>query len=237
MKEKVPEHIAIIMDGNGRWAKKRGFPRILGHKIGIESVREVVRTCSELGVKYLTLYTFSKENWKRPKDEVGALMELLKRLVRQEVDELDRKNVSIRVIGRIDDLPKDVREELKKAIEKTKKNTGLKLYLALSYGGRTEIVDATRKLAEKIRSGEISPNEINENLFRKFLYDPELPDPDLLIRTSGEMRISNFLLWQLAYTELYITPTLWPDFRREELLKAIDEYQKRERRFGGIKSE
>ncbi len=230
----VPRHIAIIMDGNGRWAQQRGLPRIYGHRVGVESVREIVRTCASLGVEYLTLYTFSKENWKRPSDEVHTLMSMLRHLLRREVEELNRRNVVIRAIGRIEELPKDVIEELHRAIEITRNNTGLKLYLALSYGGRTEIVDAVRRLAEKIQAGEIQPGEITEDLFRAFLYDPELPDPDLLIRTSGEMRISNFLLWQIAYTELYITPTLWPDFRRKELLQAIEEYNRRERRFGGL---
>lgn len=234
MPENIPRHIAIIMDGNGRWAKKRGLPRIFGHRTGIESVREIVRTCSELGVEYLTLYTFSRENWKRPKEEVDALMKMLKRLLRREVDDLNRRNVKIKAIGRLEDLPDEVLEELKRAIDITKNNTGLKLYLALSYGGRAEIVDATRKIAEKIKRGEIEPEDIDEETFKNALYDPELPDPDLLIRTSGEMRISNFLLWHIAYTELYITPTLWPDFRRSELLKAIEDYKRRERRFGGI---
>jgi undecaprenyl diphosphate synthase len=237
MIEKIPRHIAIIMDGNGRWAKKRGLPRILGHRTGIESVREIVRTCSELGVEYLTLYTFSRENWRRPPDEVKALMGMLKKLLRQEVDELNRKNVRIRAIGRLSDLPDEVRRELERAIKITENNTGLKLYLALSYGGRAEIVDALKKLAQRVKNNELEPDEIDEEVVRNSLYDPELPDPDLLIRTSGEMRVSNFLLWQIAYTEIYVTPTLWPDFRREDLLKAIEEYGKRERRFGGLSIE
>ncbi len=233
---KIPRHIAIIMDGNGRWAKRRGLPRIFGHRAGIESVRDVVRTCSELGVEYLTLYTFSSENWKRPSDEVNALMSMLKRMLNREVDDLNRRNVSIRAIGRLSRLPEDVRSELEKAIQKTKSNTGLKLYLALSYGGRAEIVDAFKKAYDKIQRGELHIDDLNEDNFREFLYDPELPDPDLLIRTSGEMRISNFLLWQIAYSEIYITETLWPDFRKDELLKAIEDYSRRERRFGGVTS-
>jgi len=231
---KIPKHIAIIMDGNGRWAQKRGLPRIIGHKTGVESVREVVRVASELGVEYLTLYTFSRENWKRPKDEVMGLMNLLKRLLRIEVEELNRNNVRIKAIGRLQDLPDEVLEELERARRLTEKNDGLKLYLALSYGGRAEIVDALKKALKKWEEGKLSPDVIDEKSFRQFLYDPELPDPDLLIRTSGEMRVSNFMLWQIAYSEIYVTPTLWPDFRREELLKAIEDYSKRERRFGGI---
>ena len=231
---KIPRHIAIIMDGNGRWAQKRGLPRIVGHKTGVESVREVVRVASELGVEYLTLYTFSKENWKRPKDEVMGLMNLLKRLLRVEVEELNRNNVRIKAIGRLQDLPDEVLKELERARRLTENNDGLKLYLALSYGGRAEIVDAFKKAFRKWEEGKLTPDSIDEETFREFLYDPELPDPDLLIRTSGEMRVSNFMLWQIAYSEIYVTPTLWPDFRREELLKAIEDYSKRERRFGGI---
>ena len=231
---KIPRHIAIIMDGNGRWAQKRGLPRIVGHKTGVESVREVVRVASELGVEYLTLYTFSKENWKRPKEEVMGLMNLLKRLLRMEVEELNRNNVRIKAIGRLQDLPDEVLKELERARRLTENNDGLKLYLAISYGGRAEIVDAFKKALKKWEEGKLTPDSIDEESFREFLYDPELPDPDLLIRTSGEMRVSNFMLWQIAYSEIYVTPTLWPDFRREELLKAIEDYSKRERRFGGI---
>ena len=231
---KIPRHIAIIMDGNGRWARKRGLPRIVGHKTGVESVREVVRVASELGVEYLTLYTFSKENWKCPKEEVMGLMNLLKRLLRMEVEELNRNNVRIKAIGRLQDLPDEVLKELERARRLTENNDGLKLYLAISYGGRAEIVDAFKKALKKWEEGELTPDSIDEESFREFLYDPELPDPDLLIRTSGEMRVSNFMLWQIAYSEIYVTPTLWPDFRREELLKAIEDYSKRERRFGGI---
>lgn len=230
----IPRHIAIIMDGNGRWAKKRGLPRIFGHRVGVESVREIVRACSSLGVEYLTLYTFSKENWTRPPDEVMTLMSMLRFLLRREVDELNKRNVAIRAIGRIEDLPKDVKKELKRAVEITKNNTGLKLYLALSYGGRTEILDAAKSLAIDYANGKVDLDKLTEEDFWRYLYDPNLPEPDLLIRTSGEQRISNFLLWQTAYTELYIIPTLWPDFRRKHLIEAIKEYNRRERRFGGL---
>ncbi len=233
---KIPRHVAIIMDGNGRWAKQRGLPRIFGHRAGIESVRDIVRTCSDIGVEFLTLYTFSSENWRRPPDEVKSLMSMLKRMLRREVDDLNRRNVRIRAIGRIEKLPEDVRKELYRAIEKTKGNSGLKLYLALSYGGRAEIIDAFKKAYRLIEQGKMSIDDLNEESFQNFLYDPELPDPDLLIRTSGEMRISNFLLWQIAYTEIYITPTLWPDFRKDEFLKAIEDFGRRERRFGGVTS-
>jgi undecaprenyl diphosphate synthase len=230
----IPRHVAIIMDGNGRWAKRRGLPRILGHRAGVESVREVIRVASEIGIKYLTLYTFSRENWKRPKEEVEALMELLRNLLRKEVNELNRRGVRLRVIGRIEDLPKSVQDEIERATKLTEKNEGLTVTLALSYGGRCEIVDAVKTIVKKVVRGELTLDELDEPLFRSFLYDPELPDPDLLIRTSGEMRISNFMLWQIAYTELYITPTYWPDFRREEFLRAIEDYSRRERRFGGV---
>lgn len=230
----IPRHIAIIMDGNGRWAKKRGLPRKYGHRVGVESVREIVRACSSLGVEYLTLYTFSKENWTRPPEEVTTLMSMLRFLLRREVDDLNRRNVAIRAIGRIEDLPEDVKKELKRAVELTKNNTGLKLYLALSYGGRAEILDAAKSLAIDYANGKVDLDKLTEEDFWDYLYDPSLPEPDLLIRTSGEQRISNFLLWQIAYTELYITPTLWPDFRRKHLVEAIKEYNRRERRFGGL---
>jgi len=225
---KIPKHIAIIMDGNGRWASERNLPRIIGHKVGSESVREIIRVCLELGIKYLTLYSFSTENWQRPKEEIKGLMELLKFLLKNEVDELSKRGVSIRAIGKLDYLPNDVKDELFKAIEKTKNNNKLKLYLALSYGGRQEILDAVNKIIKsKLKS-------IDEENFRNFLYDPTLPDPDLLIRTSGEYRISNFLLWQISYSELYFTKTLWPEFRREEFIKAIEDYSKRKRKFGKV---
>jgi undecaprenyl diphosphate synthase len=216
------------MDGNGRWAKERNLPRIIGHKVGSESVREIIRVCIELGIEYLTLYSFSTENWQRPKEEIKGLMELLKFLLKNEVDELNRNGVSIKAIGRLDYLPNDVKNELFKAIEKTKNNNKLKLYLALSYGGRQEILDAINKIINS------KLEFVDEGIFRNFLYDPNLPDPDLLIRTSGEYRISNFLLWQISYSEFYFTKTLWPEFRREEFMKAIEDYSKRKRKFGKV---
>lgn len=230
----LPRHIAIIMDGNGRWAKEKGLPRIAGHNEGINSVREVTRECGELGIEVLTLYTFSIENWARPKSEVTALMNLLLRTIQNEVQELNRNNVRLMTIGHLDDLPPEPREGLLRAIEETSKNTGLILNLALSYGGRLEILDAVREISRKVKDGILDPNEINEKLFSQHLYTKDLPDPDLLIRTSGESRVSNFLLWQIAYTEIYITPIYWPAFRRKELLEAIADYQRRERRFGKI---
>jgi undecaprenyl diphosphate synthase len=225
----IPKHIAIIMDGNGRWAKRRGLPRLAGHREGIRSVRDLVEACGQLGVKVLTLYTFSRENWKRPRREVTALMRLLLRTIEREVDDLVTKNVQLRAIGRLDDLPEVSREAFLRAVQRTAANTGLILNLALSYGGRQEILDA---VAAYMKHPSLP---LTEQTFEDHLYTAGLPDPDLLIRTSGELRISNFLLWQLAYTELYITDVLWPDFRRRELYNAIESYQKRERRFGRLK--
>jgi undecaprenyl diphosphate synthase len=230
----LPMHVAIIMDGNGRWARKRNLPRTAGHEAGVKAVRKVVRASAEIGIKYLTLYTFSIENWKRPREEVAALMRLLSKTTRREIDELNRNNVKLITTGRIDELSIARRKVLALASEKTRKNTGLVLNLALNYGGRTEIIDAVRAIALAVRSGHIQPGEINETLFSNYLYTTGLPDPDLLIRASGEMRISNFLLWQTSYTELYITDVLWPDFDRNELFKSVIEYQKRERRFGKV---
>jgi len=230
--EVLPRHIAIIMDGNGRWAKQRGLPRVAGHNEGINSVREVTRECGSLGIKVLTLYTFSVENWSRPKSEVSALMTLLLHTIRNEIDELHKNNVRLTLIGHLTDLPDDPLKGLMEGVEKTSQNTGLNLNLALSYGGRVEILDATRAIAKDVLEGRIDLDDIDEKLFSDYLYTRGMPDPDLLIRTSGELRISNFLLWQMAYTEIYVTETLWPDFRYKELLLAIREYQKRERRFG-----
>lgn len=228
MKDNIPLHVGIIMDGNGRWARKRGLPRVMGHKVGVESVRSVIRVARKVGIRYLTLYTFSSENWQRPKEEVSYLMQLLKTLLIKEVDELKRQGVRIRAIGRLGNLGKEVLEALNYAIEKTKDNRDLNLYLALSYGGRQEIVDAVNTMLR------LGIKEVDEEKFRNFLYDPELPDVDLLIRTAGEYRISNFLLWHTAYAELYITDVLWPDFREEEFLKAIEDYSKRVRKFGKV---
>jgi undecaprenyl diphosphate synthase len=230
----IPRHIAIIMDGNGRWARRKSLPRVAGHKEGINSVRQGVEACGELNVGFLTLYTFSKENWNRPKGEVAALMRLLLRTVRAEVDELEKNNVRLGVIGHLDDLPLPARKGMEGAIKRLNKNTGLYLNLALSYSSRREITDCIRNLCTKVVTGELKPEDVSEHLISQNLYTAELPDPDLLIRTSGELRISNFLLWQLAYTEIYVTDTLWPDFRREELYKAISAFQRRERRFGKV---
>ncbi len=231
-KEKLPQHIAIIMDGNGRWAKKKLLNRISGHIKGVDAVREVVTACRELGIKVLTLYAFSIENWKRPKDEIIALMGLLKEYLLKECDEMIKNNIRLRAIGRIEDLPGDVQKTLKEVIKKTESCNGMILNLALSYGGRTEILHAINGVLSDYRKGKIKPEEITPQRFSQYLWTCGIPDPDLLIRTSGEFRISNFLLWQIAYTELYVTETLWPDFGRKELLKAIADYQSRERRFG-----
>lgn len=230
----LPQHVAIIMDGNGRWARRRGLPRVAGHRAGIKAVREVVKGCGNLGIAYLTLYTFSVENWKRPAREVNALMRFLEETLRRETAELDKNNVRLRVIGRVDDLPAAVTNEIDKAIARLNGNTGLTLVLALSYAGRVEILDAVRSIAREVSRGNLGPEEIDDGVFTAFLYTEGMPDPDLLIRTSGEMRISNFLLWQIAYSELWITEILWPDFRRKHLYKAIMDYQERERRFGKI---
>ena len=230
----IPEHVAIIMDGNGRWAQKRGLQRIEGHKEGINSVRAVVEAAGSLGIKVLTLYTFSSENWSRPIQEVSALMSLLLTTIRDEVDELNNKNVRLMAIGDINSLPVAPRLGIMNTIKRLKKNTGLLLNLALSYSGRQEIVQSVKKISKDVKSGLITPDAIDEDLISSYLETHEIKDPDLLIRTSGEMRISNFLLWQLAYTELYITDILWPDFRETDFFDAIESYQKRERRFGKV---
>ncbi len=231
-KEKLPRHVAIIMDGNGRWAKKQSLNRISGHIKGVKAVREVVTACRELGIKVLTLYAFSIENWRRPKDEVAALMELLKDYLLQEREEMVENDIRLCAIGRLEDLPSDVQDILRETIQKTRSCDGMILNLALSYGGRSEILHAVHGIISDLQKGRIRPEEINVQRFSQYLWTRGIPDPDLLIRTSGEFRISNFLLWQIAYTELYITETLWPDFDRQELLKAIADYQSRERRFG-----
>jgi undecaprenyl diphosphate synthase len=234
---RLPAHVAVIMDGNGRWAKGRGFrDRIRGHERGIDAVRETVTACAELHLTALTLYSFSKENWSRPKREVQALMSLLEKFLIDERPTLMKNRVRLVASGDLDDLPVRPRATLDETIALTAGNDGMVLNLALSYGGRQEITAAARQLAEKAKAGEIQPDAIDENLFAQHLHHPELPHPDLMIRTSGEMRISNFLLWQLAYAELVVTPVLWPDFRRDDLHRALVEYQKRERRFGGVGS-
>jgi undecaprenyl diphosphate synthase len=228
----VPRHIAIIMDGNGRWAKNRGSVRASGHKAGLDSVREITEACAEIGVEYLTLYAFSTENWNRPKTEVNALMRILIHALRKETSRLNKNNIRLIAIGQIDRLPESIRLQLQEAIESTKNNTRMMLCLALSYSGRWDITEAFRKMAIKVQRGELKPEDITDATISSSLSTADIPDPDLIIRTSGEYRISNFLLWQLAYSELVITDTYWPDFRRADLLKAISSYQQRERRFG-----
>ena len=222
------------MDGNGRWAKERHLPRVEGHRMGVESVRAAVRACGEVGIKYLTLYAFSVENWNRPKDEVDTLMKYLARYLKNEIGELDKNNVRLEAIGQIYRLPEFVQTQLEKSKAALADNNGLTLILALSYGGRTEIVEAVRGIAAKVKEGKIEPAEINEQIISQHLYTRLWPDPDLLIRTSGEMRVSNFLLWQISYAELVVTPTLWPDFRKPQLFSALEEYTRRHRRFGGL---
>ena len=233
-KSSLPAHVAVIMDGNGRWAKQRNLPRIEGHRNGAESVRAVVRAAGEVGVKYLTLYAFSMENWTRPKEEVDTLMKYLDRYLRNEVGELQKNNVRLEVIGQIYRLPEFVQEQLRKTIAALHKNKGLTLVLALSYGGRTEIVEAVRGIAAKVKQGKLDPEEITEQVLAQHLYTKGIPDPDLLIRTSGEMRVSNFLLWQISYAELVVTSTLWPDFRKPQFFEALEEYARRHRRFGAV---
>jgi undecaprenyl diphosphate synthase len=230
--ESIPVHVAVIMDGNGRWARKRGIARTMGHEKGVDAVRETVEAATELGIKYLTLYAFSTENWKRPKYEIAALMTLLVRSVNKEKKTFQENNIRLTTIGDLSSLPSRSHSELVKVIKETSSNTGLTLILALSYSSRWEIIEATKKIARQTLSKTIDPSLINAEMFNSFLTTASIPDPELLIRTSGEFRVSNFLLWQIAYTELYFTPTLWPDFTREEFYKAILDYQGRERRFG-----
>jgi undecaprenyl diphosphate synthase len=230
----IPRHLAIIMDGNGRWARQRGLPRLEGHRRAEQAVREVVEAAGESGIGHLTLYTFSAENWRRPEEEVRALMRLIEFVAGKEIGKLHEKGVRLRILGRMDELPVSLQEELRRDVLLTRNNTGLNLNLALNYGGRAEIVDAARRLAARVAAGQLQPEEITETAFAAELYCPELPDPDLLIRTGGDLRISNFLLWQCAYSEIWVTPTLWPDFGRAELGRALHDYQARERRFGGV---
>jgi len=232
--ERLPRHVAVIMDGNGRWAKLRRKPRVEGHRAGITAVRDVVETSARLGLQVLTLYAFSVENWKRPQSEVTTLMSLLKRYLRSELDTLLRNNIRFRVIGRMGELAPDIQEELGRAMERTAERGGLLFNIALNYGGRTEITDAVRQLAADVAAGRRDPATIDEGTLSSYLYTAGLPDPDLLIRTSGELRVSNFLLWQIAYAEIWVTDVLWPDFRRRHLLQAVADFQKRERRYGGI---
>ncbi|MCB1225186.1 MAG: isoprenyl transferase [Verrucomicrobiales bacterium] len=232
--ENVPQHIAIIMDGNGRWARERGLPRTEGHRRGADSVRRVVDACGRLGVKYLTLYAFSSENWKRPPEEVKALMKLLIQFLKTKTKEMVERNVRLQAIGRLHALPPECQEQLHRSVEQTAGNTGITLILALSYGGREEIVDGVKSLIESVEKGHLDRAMIDNDVFSKHLYTRYYPDPDLLIRTSGELRLSNFLLWQLSYTEFYITDVLWPDFGEKELEAAVAEYGRRQRRFGGV---
>ena len=230
----IPVHIAIIMDGNGRWAKKRALPRVAGHRRGVETVKDIVKACAQVGVKYLTLYTFSTENWKRPKDEVSTLMRLLLRSLKREAKELHENDIRMQTIGDIKSLPEAVQNELCETIKKTAGNKKMTLNLALSYSGRWELIKAVKEIAALASEGKISENEITEANFSKFLTTKDIPDPDLLIRTSGEFRVSNFLLWQIAYTEFFITDVYWPDFNRKHLYEAIKDFQHRERRFGKV---
>ena len=230
----LPVHIAIIMDGNGRWAKQRSLPRVAGHREGINSVRELTRVCGEIGIKHLTLYTFSTENWGRPKTEVSALMNLLLTSIRKEINNLDKNNVKLTTIGAFEDLPKSARKGVEEGVELTKNNTGLNLNLALSYGSRQEILQAIQHIAKMVDLGKLKIEDINLEKFESLLYTREMPDPDFLIRTGGEFRVSNFLLWQIAYSEIYVTDAFWPAFREKELLEAILEFQSRERRYGKL---
>lgn len=230
--DRLPRHIAIIMDGNGRWANSRRLPRIAGHRAGMRAVRQAVEACARLGVPYLTLYAFSVENWKRPLTEIKLLMRLLREYLKKEIDELNRQNIRLAVIGRIQELPKAVLHDLENALDRTRQNTGVRLVLALNYGARAELVDAVRELLARAKeNGSIT---VDEATVSAHLYTRDLPDPDLLIRTSGELRLSNFLLWQVAYAELWVTETMWPDFQQKDLFQAIIDFQKRERRYGGL---
>jgi undecaprenyl diphosphate synthase len=230
----LPVHIAIIMDGNGRWAQRRGMPRTFGHQAGVESLRDIVKLCVELGIKYLTIYAFSTENWKRPLEEVNILMNLLIEYLQKEIDELCAYDIRVNPLGRIEDLPALAQEKVLAARERSRHNQGLTLNLALNYGSRSELVEAVRVIAKKVLGGGLTPGEIDEKVISDHLYTAGQPDPDLLIRPSGDYRLSNFLLWQLAYTEIWLTPVFWPDFRRVHLLQAIVDFQSRERRFGGL---
>jgi len=235
--EKRPRHIAVIMDGNGRWARRKGLPRNQGHKAGAESVREITRECARIGIERLTLFAFSTENRRRPKIEINFLMRLLKRFLVKERAEIMDNNIRFTAIGRLGELPAGVRKELQHTAQMSSANTGMVLCLALNYGGRQEIADAARRIAQDVAEGKIAPDDVDEDLFPSYLYDPQMPDPDLLIRTSGEMRISNFLLWQISYAEIFSTGISWPEFRKKELMEALAEYSRRDRRFGALSKE
>lgn len=233
-RDNIPKHIAIIMDGNGRWAKEKKLPRTMGHKAGVETIRKIVKESKDLGVEYLTLYAFSTENWKRPKDEVSALMKLLVEYLRNELEELNKNEVSIRISGDITKLPKDAEREIKQAIDITRDNKGIVLNIAFNYGGRDEILRAVKNISTDVKSNKIDINDIDEKIFNSYLYTANIPDPDLIIRPSGEMRISNFLLWQCAYSEFWFSNVFWPDFDEKHLHKAIIDFQQRNRRYGGV---
>jgi undecaprenyl diphosphate synthase len=233
-KELLPQHVAVIMDGNGRWAKRQGLPRIIGHKAGVDALKDLLRCCKDWGIKALTAYAFSTENWKRPQEEVEFLMSLFQRVLRQELREMVEENVQIQFVGNLQALPKGLQEEISRSMAETKNNQSIKFTVATNYGGRQEILQACRAIAQKAKEGLLQPDDISEEVFEAHLYTAGVADPDLLIRTSGEMRLSNFLLWQMAYGEIYITDTLWPDFDREEFHRALSAYQQRERRFGKI---
>jgi undecaprenyl diphosphate synthase len=236
-KNRIPAHVAIIMDGNGRWAKKRALPRIAGHKAGVKAVKRAVEAARDLGVDYLTVYAFSLENWRRPEDEISGLMKLLVETVKSELGELNEQGIRLNALGRWRELPPKIAEAIESALEQTAANTNGTLNLAVNYGGRAEIVDAAKQLAIEAKEGKIRPEDIDEAAFAKRLYAPEIPDPDLLIRTSGELRVSNYLLWEIAYSEMWVTPVLWPDFSKEDFFEAVYEYQKRSRRYGGLDPE
>ncbi|MEH2179192.1 isoprenyl transferase [Nostoc sp.] len=233
-RELLPQHVAVIMDGNGRWAKRQGLPRILGHKQGVDALKDLLRCCQDWGIQALTAYAFSTENWKRPQEEVDFLMTLFQRVLRQELREMVEENVQIKFVGNLQDLPRSLQQEISRSMEETKDNRGIRFSVATNYGGRQEILQACQAIAKQVQQGLIQPDEIDEQVFESHLYTAGITDPDLLIRTSGEMRLSNFLLWQMAYGEIYITDTLWPDFDRAELHRALCAYQQRERRFGKV---
>ncbi|MEH2354050.1 isoprenyl transferase [Nostoc sp.] len=233
-RELLPQHVAVIMDGNGRWAKRQGLPRIMGHKRGVDALKDLLRCCQDWGIQALTAYAFSTENWKRPQEEVDFLMTLFQRVLRQELREMVEENVQIKFVGNLQDLPRSLQQEISRSMEETKNNRGIRFSVATNYGGRQEILQACQAIAKQVQQGILQPNEINEQVFESHLYTAGITDPDLLIRTSGEMRLSNFLLWQMAYGEIYITDALWPDFDRAEFHRALCAYQQRERRFGKV---
>ncbi|MBD2563074.1 MULTISPECIES: isoprenyl transferase [Nostoc] len=233
-RELLPQHVAVIMDGNGRWAKRQGLPRIMGHKRGVDALKDLLRCCQDWGIQALTAYAFSTENWKRPQEEVDFLMTLFQRVLRQELREMVEENVQIKFVGNLQDLPRSLQQEISRSMEETKDNRGIRFSVATNYGGRQEILQACQAIAKQVQQGLLQPNEINEQVFESHLYTAGISDPDLLIRTSGEMRLSNFLLWQMAYGEIYITDALWPDFDRAEFHRALCAYQQRERRFGKV---